>query len=163
MAVALQAKEARNDTLAVLQHLSNVPSCCIAMAASSIMAVLLSAATTPELQPSSQHVPAGALTKDDGDHEMKLLLWATLGNIAATNNEGLASAGTLMRCMLLVVDESGGTSTFAVGRWSPEQLLALRRTAWSVLHQVGWDCCHLWVVNLGGCSSMHACSSKTTA
>eukprot|EP00878_Enallax_costatus_P043951 GHUV01052074.1.p1 GENE.GHUV01052074.1~~GHUV01052074.1.p1 ORF type:complete len:649 (+),score=280.21 GHUV01052074.1:426-2372(+) len=131
-----QAKEARNDTLAVLQHLSKIPSCCTALATSSIMPMLLAAATTPGLQASSQYVPVGALTKDDGDHEMKLLLWAPLGNIATNSSEGLTSAGTLLRCMLLVVDESDGTSTFAVGRWSLDQLLALRRTAWSVLQQV---------------------------
>lgn len=108
------------------------------MADSSLMAVLLAAAVTPELQPSSQHVPAGALSKEDVDHELKLLVWATLGNAAANSSEALAAlaAGGLLRCLLLVTDESSGTSSFAVGRWNPDQLVALRRLAWSVLQQV---------------------------
>lgn len=133
----MQAKEQRNDTLVVLQHLSRMPCCCAAVASSSFLPVAIAAATTPELQPSSKQVPAGALTKEEADHEMKLLLWSTLGNAAAGNGACLAAvAPALLRVLLLVLDESAGNSCFAVGRWNPEQLLALRKTAWSVLQQV---------------------------
>jgi hypothetical protein len=68
---------------------------------------------------------------------MKLLLWGTLGNAAAGSAACRgAVAAVLLQALLLVVDEQALHGCFAVGRWSPEQLLALRRTAWSVLQQV---------------------------
>jgi hypothetical protein len=133
----LQAKEQRNDVLAMLQHLSSIPCCCPAFANTSFLQTALAAATTPELQPTSQLVPAGALTSEDADHEMKLLLWGILGNAAAGDARCCSAvAPVLLRVLLLVVDESAVHGCFAVGRWSPEQLLALRKTAWSVLQQV---------------------------
>jgi hypothetical protein len=124
--------------LAVLQYLSSIPCCCAAFASASFLPTALAAATTPELQPSSQLVPAGALTSEDADHEMKLLLWGILGNAAAGSACCLSAvAPVLLRALLLVVDESAVHGCFAVGRWSREQLLALRKAAWSVLQQVG--------------------------
>jgi hypothetical protein len=68
---------------------------------------------------------------------MKLLLWGILGNVTAADACCCSAvAPALLRVLLLVVDETAVHGCFAVGRWSPEQLLALRKTAWSVLQQV---------------------------
>ncbi|WIA12689.1 hypothetical protein OEZ85_006330 [Tetradesmus obliquus] len=136
-----RAKERRNDVLAVLQHLSSLPCCCAAFATASFLPTALAAATTPELQPSSQLVPPSAITSEDADHEMKLLLWGILGNAAAGSGGCLAAvAPALLRALLLVVDESAVHGCFAVGRWNPEQLLAMRKSTWSVLQQLAPLC-----------------------
>eukprot|EP00879_Flechtneria_rotunda_P015714 GHRR01016436.1.p1 GENE.GHRR01016436.1~~GHRR01016436.1.p1 ORF type:complete len:560 (+),score=213.16 GHRR01016436.1:608-2287(+) len=140
-----QVKEQRNDTLAVLHHLSNIPSCCAALGNSSLFAIILAIATTPELQPSSQHIPQGALTRDEPDLGMKLLIWGIIGNTAARSAafRAAATAAGFLRVLLLVVEESAARGCFAVGRWSPEQLVTLRKLARAVLLQVRLLCA-LW-------------------
>ncbi|KAF8067169.1 Cfap69 [Scenedesmus sp. PABB004] len=136
------AKEKRNDALAVLQLLTALPAGAAALARDGgALQLLVAAATTPELQPASALVPAGALTKEAGDHELKLLLWGALGGAAAAHPAAAAAVVPgLLRALLLVADESAGRGCFAVGRWSPEQLLTLRRAAWQALLQSAPAC-----------------------
>jgi hypothetical protein len=147
----LQAKDDRNDILVVLHQLSKNSDCCAAFNHSNFLQVALDTAITPELQPAAQHVPVGAITKDEASFEMKQMLWALLGNVAAAD-EGCrvaVMAGRLPQVLLMTATEQSS------GFWNTDQQAVLQRAAWSVLVQVGGQeqpaatCCHVSVRDAG--------------
>lgn len=137
--VLLQAKEQRNDTLVVLQHLCCIPACCAALACSSMYAAVLAAATTPKLQAHSPHLPSGAVSNDACDHELKLLALGVVARAAAASEACLAaavSAGVLHSALLLACSTACREGSQTAAPWNPDQRAALRRAAWSLLAQV---------------------------
>jgi hypothetical protein len=166
----MQVKQQRNDTLTVLCHLSACRPCVPAMVGNGgLLQLLLEAAagmTCASSSGSSSGSPliggtagkaASTTTSNERsievDHCMLLLVWTTLGNMAAASAPGLeallqagllhlllsaAEHGRLQSCAGCTAGSSASAAVLAWwARLTAQQLAASQQLAWSLLQQVG--------------------------
>lgn len=154
----LQRQQQRNDTLTVLNLLSQCSSFLPAIAScDSLMQQLLAVACRPTAA-SDAAAAAGAgmagLTLGgatasssnsgslEADHNMQLLAWSILGNAAASAEAALEAVvqGGLLQLLVEAVAHgvtaTGCSSAGWFARLAPEQMSATKQLAWSTLQQV---------------------------